>query len=809
MKKLWFASFLVLAITACANSEINAQINDTITKPGKVAVHHVFTRLFANTNTTNKPGGTIKENSLDKFHDFADKALQTSSTIDKMFDAVTIAPLPAGVKDGINYEPGDTSVTLVLFAPHKNNVSVIGDFNRWVATAKYQMHRTPDSTYYWLRVTGLTAGKEYAYQYLVDESLKVADYMTEKILDPENDPHIPATTYPGLKHYPKGKTTGIVSVFQTAKPLYKWKVTDFSRPDKRNLIIYELLVRDFVAEKNWQTVKDSIGYLKRLGVNAIEVMPFNEFEGNNSWGYNPDFYFAPDKAYGTELALKSFIDECHKQGIAVIMDMVLNHSFGSSPMVQMYFDTSNNIPAANSPWFNQYPTHAYNVGYQFNHESAATKDFTRKVLAHWLTNYHIDGYRFDQAKGFTQKRTCDATGNNCDVNAWSAYDQSRINLWDTIYKQQQQISPGSFCILEMFADNSEETIYANKGMLLWGNLNYSFNQATMGYSDGWDFSAGIYTARNWRQANLVTYQESHDEERLMFKNEQYGNKNGSYNIKDVKTALKRNEMATAFWAVMPAPKMIWQFGELGYDYSINSCENGTISDQCRTSPKQIHWNYFSDSNCRALYNVYASLFKLRNVSNFLPTFITNDISYDLTSGFKWLKVNSDSLKIIVIGNFDVAPATATVTFQNAGTWYNYLSGGTRTATGAAENITLQPGEYYVYINRNADILLSTLPLKLLSFKSQRRGNSISLTWATSNKVNVKIFVIERSFNGARFTRVGTVSAKNTSDSQLTYHYDDKSLIAVKKHKKLYYRLKLVDVDGKYTYSNVVLLNRLR
>lgn len=719
---------------------------------------------------------------------------------------VVVAPLPAGVKDGINYEPGDTSVTLVLFAPYKNNVTVLGDFNNWTATDQYQMNRTPDSSRYWIRITGLTPGTEYAYQYFINGNLKVADYMAEKVLDPDNDQYIPAATYPNLKPYPAGKTTGIVSILQTAKAVYNWQATNFSRPDKRNLIIYELLVRDFVAAQNWQTVKDSIAYLKKLGINAIEVMPFNEFEGNNSWGYNPNFYFAPDKAYGTETALKQFIDECHRQGIAVIMDMVLNHSFGSSPMVQMYFDAANNVPAANSPWFNQYATHDFNVGYQFNHETSATKDFTQKVIAHWLTDYHIDGYRFDLAKGFTQKRTCDAKGGNCNDSAWAAYDQSRVNIWDTIYNQQQQVSPDSYCILEMFADNNEETVYANNGMMVWGNLNYNFNQATMGYSDGWDFSRGIYKTRNWSQPGLVTYQESHDEERLMYKNEQYGNSSGAYNIKDTATALKRNEMATAFWAVIPAPKMLWQFGELGYDYSINTCENGTIDNSCRTSPKPIRWDYLTNPNRVALHDVYAKLFKLRNVPNYFPTFVTNDVTDSLGGAFKWLKVNSDSLKIMVIGNFDVVPATAAVTFQNAGTWYNYLSGGTRTATGAAENITLQPGEYYVYVNRNADSLATALPLKLLSFIGKRNSDNISLTWATSNEVNVKNFIAERSFDGVQFNSIGTIPAKNIASGLLTYNYADRDRLAVQSDKKLYYRLKMTDIDGKYSYSNIVIIN---
>jgi 1,4-alpha-glucan branching enzyme len=795
---------------------INKNLGDNIDINGKSSQSATLKLYFNGSQVGTTATNATSISATANITDYGNQTIvaQASNANGTKYDTVTfyvnapntVAPLPAGVRDGINYEQGDTSVTLVLFAPDKSRVAVIGDFNNWTQTPHYQMNKTPDGNRYWLRITGLTPGVEYAYQYLIDGTLKVADYLTEKVLDPDNDKYIPAANYPNLKPYPAGKTTGIVSVLQTAKPVYNWQVSNFSRPDKRNLIIYELLVRDFVATQNWQTVKDSISYLKKLGINAIEVMPFNEFEGNNSWGYNPDFYLAPDKMYGTETALKQFIDECHKQGIAVIMDMVLNHSFGSSPMVQMYFDATKNVPAANSPWFNQYATHAYNVGYQFNHESQATKDFTQRVLEHWLTKYHIDGYRFDLAKGFTQKRTCDATGNNCDVNAWSAYDQSRVNIWDTIYKQQQQISPGSYTILEMFADNSEETVYANQGMMVWGNLNYSFNQATMGYNDGSDFSWGIYKARNWSQPGLVTYQESHDEERLMYKNEQYGNSNGGYNIKQVATGLKRDEMATAFWSMIPAPKMLWQFGELGYDYSINYCENGTISNQCRVSPKPIRWDYLTDPNRKALHDVYAKLLTLRNVPNFLSTFVTSDVTWNLAGTFKWLKVNSDSLDVLVVGNFDVTTQTGSVAFQKSGTWYDYLSGGTRTATGGSESLSLQPGEYHVYLSRNVNPLVNALPLKLISFKGRRSNESISLTWITSNEVNVKHFLVQRSFDGTTFTTISTVAARNIENEQQTYGYADRDASAVKSHKKVYYRLKMVDLDGKYTYSSVAIIH---
>jgi 1,4-alpha-glucan branching enzyme len=505
---------------------------------------------------------------------------------------VTVAPLPAGTKEGINYNANNTSATLVLYAPGKGRICVIGEFDgsNWTEQSQFQMNKTPDGNYWWITINGLTAGKEYAYQYLINGTLKIADPYAEKILDPANDQFISASTYPDLKAYPTG-ATGIVSVLQTAKPAYNWQVNNFTKPDKRNLVIYELLLRDFVANHNWNTLRDTINYLKKLGINAIEIMPFNEFEGNLSWGYNPDFYFAPDKYYGPANTLKEFIDTCHKNGIAVIMDIALNHSFGSSPMVQMYWDAANNRPSADNPWFNPVAKHAFNVGYDMNHESLATRYFTSRVIDHWLNNYKIDGFRFDLSKGFTQTKTCDDNGGNCNVSAWSAYDQSRIDIWKRYYDTMQLKSAGSYAILEHFADNSEEKVLSDYGMLLWGNENHNYNQASMGYSDGWDFSGGIAAQRGWTNPFLVTYMESHDEERLMFKNLAYGNSAAGYNIKDTTTALKRQELDAAFFLTIPGPKMIWQFGEIGYDYPINYCTNGTVSDNCRLDSKPIKWNY--------------------------------------------------------------------------------------------------------------------------------------------------------------------------------------------------------------------------
>ena len=98
-----------------------------------------------------------------------------------------------------------------------------------------------------LTIDGLIPKKEYICQYLVDENLKIADPYSEKISDPSNDSYISNSTYPNLIQYPTGKTTEIATVIQTDQDPYQWQTTNFIRPKKVDLVIYELLIRDFIS----------------------------------------------------------------------------------------------------------------------------------------------------------------------------------------------------------------------------------------------------------------------------------------------------------------------------------------------------------------------------------------------------------------------------------------------------------------------------------------------------------------------------------------------------------------------------------
>jgi 1,4-alpha-glucan branching enzyme len=589
------------------------------------------------------------------------------------------ADVPAGAADGVTFVNDGKSAIFNLYAPNKTSAAVIGEFNNWSPTP---MKQSSDGSRWWVQIDQLDPSKEYAYQYLVDNSLKVADPYAHKILDPANDAGIPAAVYPNLKAYPAG-ATGIVSLMQGNPDTYTWQIPSFSRPDPKNLVIYELLVRDFVATHSYQTLTDTLSYLAGLGVNAVELMPVNEFEGNDSWGYNSNFMFALDKYYGTPDAYKAFIDACHTRGIAVIQDIVLEDQFGSSPMVQLYA-TSSGSPSAANPWFDTQNMHPDAVGYQLNHQSVATQTFTENVMKYWMQEYHIDGFRFDEAKGFTQ------TNSGTDEGAWAAYDASRVATWKKYNSYMKSIDPNFYVILEYFAVDQEESELAGQGMILWNNLTTNGSQATMSYNDAggsWDLSRFFYDAHSFTAPyNLVGYLESHDEERLQYKNEQFGNSSGSYNIKTLTTGLQRQAMAAAFMLSAPGPKMFWQFGELGYDISIN--QNG------RTGDKPIHWDYTADADRLNLHNVYARLVKMKTNN---PVFTTTNFKYSLADAVKTIQlIGADGTSVEVVGNFDVVPQPAVIAFPSTGNWYDNMTGASITVNTTPFNMMLAPGEYHVY-----------------------------------------------------------------------------------------------------------------
>ncbi len=601
-----------------------------------------------------------------------------------------IEQLPSGIKDGINIT-GATEVTLSLHAPYKKFVYVIGSFNDWKCDLDGFMKRTPDSSHWWLTVYDLDPNSLYQFQYFIAGKIKIADLYSELVLDPWNDHYIPESIFPDLPEYPQGKTTEIVGTFKISGNEFDWTDEDFIRPAKTDLIIYELLIRDFLEDHDYETLIDTLDYLQNLGITAVELMPVNEFEGNSSWGYNPSFYFAPDKYYGPSRDLKRFIDEAHNQGIAVILDMVLNHAYGQCPLVRMYWNPQKNRPSAQNPWFNEVsPNPLYSWGYDFNHQSTATQKFVDRVLSYWIREYHIDGYRLDFTKGFT----------NTYGDGWG-YDSQRITILKRLADSLWSVDSTAYIILEHFTDNKEEKNLSNYGMMLWNNMNTAYSQSAMGWLNDpqrpSDLSWGYFEKHGWDEPGMVTYMESHDEPWITYKNLQYGRSDGNYNIKKTETALERYALAASFFLTIPGPKMLWQFGELGYDEYLP--ESGPE----RTAPKPLHWEYFRNSDRRHLYNIISALCRLRQE---YKLFSSADTEVDMRVGqgqyIRWIHLRNDTMKATVLGNFSVTMRSMQTVFQQTGTWYEYFSGDSITVYNTDTTLSMQPGEYRIYLDRSVE-----------------------------------------------------------------------------------------------------------
>ena len=718
--------------------------------------------------------GSIKSHDVDQFCSVKDDKYQAEEFVPEQ---VIVRPMASGLSYGINYN-SDNSVTFVLYDKDTNGENhkycyIVGEWNNWERIKEGAMFRDNSAGCWWITLDGFDPDKEYRFQYRLGNAsgtdTYVSDPYTEIVYDQWNDQYIA-----GVPAFPAGAKQ-LVSAFQINRPAYNWKHSDFKVEDKNDLVIYEMLFRDFTTSQNIAGAMAQLDYIENLGVNAIELMPIQEFDGNLSWGYNPNHWFALDKYYGTREEYKAFIDECHSRGIAVIIDVVYNHATGSHTWAKMWW--AGDRTASNNPWFNEYATHPYNVYHDMNHENEMVKDHVKRSLEYLLTEYDVDGFRFDLTKGFTQNQT------DPDVTAWGRYDQSRVDILKGYADHIWSVNSDAVVIFEHLSDWDEEKVLAEHGIQLWRNVNHEYRTAVGGGSGNF---SNMYS--NAPFGGFVGYMESHDEERIcygagadassvtwgicgtltdwssditlaadgvffsaknvtfkaddMFKIRGNGEWNdafnygastkgyklplntgyaltlgsgsqdmavpaaGTYDIyfsldaemvwlmspgkrpedpsvtpgetEDALTvAMRRAGASAAFFLTVPGPKMIWQFGEIGYDYSIDYND--------RTGEKPVVTDaYMAVPQRKALYDTYASLLKFRREN---PRFFDSDAKFEWTptGTLKKITCSADGKTFHVVGNFAKTSATYDVP---DGAWTDYINGGT-----VSGSITLKEGEF--------------------------------------------------------------------------------------------------------------------
>lgn len=656
-----------------------------------------------------------------------------STTITKQFNVIVIpnvvnAMMPSGLLDGINYDEFDpTKVTLVLNAPSKDFIYVAGNFNNWQPTSAHLMKKDPTSGKYWLELTNLTPGTDYAYQYWVCDNtnrpanspaiVKTADPFSTLVLSPFDDSEISTLgVYPGLPNYNSiapGQERE-VTYFKTGEVPYTWSNAsqNFTKPSKKDLVIYEVLVRDFDTNRTYQDLINKINHFKNLGINAIQLMPVMEFEGNESWGYNTVYHLALDKRYGPPTKLKEFIDLCHQNGIAVILDVALNHVFGRSPLVRMWMQDADNdgwgdsVPTTTeNPYINQYAKHSYSVGSDLNHfnePNNLTNTYVIRTLQQWIQEFKVDGFRWDLTKGFTNQ--CSAGDDTCT----NGYRSDRVAKMKWYADKQWEFDPNSYVIFEHLGvggSATEETEWAaynasgnTKGIMYWKKM--TDNYASLLKGNFTDVS-GVTNTNN----RCLGYAESHDEERILYKaiNETGQTQN------DIPKALKRMQALGSVFFLVPGPKMIWHFSELGWNNSLWQCSNGTVSysnPDCKLDTKpQPQWTspWQNDTNRQDVYSTFSKLIKLRTSEN---VFENGQHQWDLTTTGRprltvWNATTPQSTLsyVLTLTNFSDTDYFPSVGFPYTGTWYNLMDNTPIVVTNVNMQIQIEAGGFRVYGNQ--------------------------------------------------------------------------------------------------------------
>jgi len=286
-------------------------------------------------------------------------------------------------------------VAFRVWAPHAEKVAVIGTFNGWDGD-KHPLQ--PEENGYWYTdVAEARAGDRY--KFLLTTA--TGDYTR---IDP----------------YAREVTSSVGDAI-VHDPYFDWQGDDFHLAPWNELVIYELHVGTFNDEEDvdhpgtFSTLSARLGHLKKLGINAIQIMPVGEFAGERSWGYNPSHIFSVEVAYGGALAFKQFVKRAHKEGIAVFLDVVFNH-LGPGDLDLWQFDgwcENNrggiyfyNDERAVTPWGETRPDYG----------RGEVRQYLLDNVMMWLEEYHVDGIRFDCTQFI---RTVNGTGSQELPEGWS------------------------------------------------------------------------------------------------------------------------------------------------------------------------------------------------------------------------------------------------------------------------------------------------------------------------------------------------------------------------------------------------------
>jgi len=593
---------------------------------------------------------------------------------------VIVLPLPSYAKNGVTLpsQANGDSVTFRLRVPGKSYVllRVAEEGQSLVNATPLVMHKDPDSDNWWLNVK-LSSDTKYEYLYEIENGKKVTD---------------PFSRYIGA-----AGTQFSTGEDGLSADDYIWQAADYERPPLNKAVIYELHVGEFAGgyynksagTAGFSDLRNLIRYFDSLGVNVIELMPINDYgnvgKSNHSWGYDLNSYFAIEPAFGTPLELKLLIDEAHKYGIAVILDVVFNHQNDTGPLWQMLPDEALN------PYFKLNSDLRYNEdGLAFfkdmDHWTNETQELILECLKMWIDEYKIDGFRYDYTQGIGWNKDLPKVG----VLGWS-------NIIDTLYQgkiyQIAEHLPESPALIyysgltsgwhDSFHDELfDEARFQNRSLFnlekyVEGLGAYSSNDIPSNPSE--------YASRTGPVNATIT----HDEQSLIFEMKQF------QGVPET-TAVRRDKLYGTFIFGSLGIPMLWE----GQEFSE---PRGWTNDGQKLSYRPVQFSYLSTQRGKDHYSYYRSLVMQRK---FNPALYNGELKklyrYDASEVLVWgFEDTTTNSKVMFVANLSNAEKTVTsLPWLGTGMWYDVFDQSMlEVTTSPLESFTVPAYSALVYSNK--------------------------------------------------------------------------------------------------------------
>jgi 1,4-alpha-glucan branching enzyme len=538
-------------------------------------------------------------------------------------------------------DQGGGRVTFGLWAPWKKGVQLVGDFNDWDAQA---LPMQPLESGMWVAELQLEPG-EYGYQFVVDaqseKPIWISDPYARKLRWEEGNPQPHA----------------LVSV---GKEPYIWGDEGFSAKPLNELIIYELHVGDFSPSGDFKGVTEKLDYLHDLGVRAIELMPVQEFPGDVSWGYNPAYFFAPESAYGSADDLKELVDQAHRRGIGIILDMVFNHTDASNPLTRLYaYQDNPYFGEDGNPW--GFP--------DFNHWDDATKRLIHDVQDYWLLEFHIDGFRYDHAEGIG----FDATS-GMQFLGWAAR-QTKPQVWLIAEQIQDPVSVVQKTEIDASWHESFHRYF--RAQLREGDFEGHRYGDMEGVLDQMIYSRSGYSDN----ANAINYIETHDQERIAY---EVRTNPSLDNDEAVRAKCKLGALALYTASGVP---MIYA----GQEFATHTPKSIDVN--------KLEWERLNDPVWEDLKNFFAGMAALRASQ---PALTRNNLEALVVDNERKMIVfkrwNEEGNQVVVGLNFAPVTQHIEVTFPRAGRWHEWVyDSGTDFGDAAQQSVELPASGGKVWI----------------------------------------------------------------------------------------------------------------